>query len=423
MRSSTTDLPTRGSTAQYAETLYQEHQQLIYQHTDRLFAVLMGLQWIAAIVIALWVSPRTWVGGTSQIHIHVWTALGLGAVIAILPMIVGLTRAGAPSTRYIMSVAQMLMGSLLIQVTGGRIETHFHVFGSLAFLAFYRDWRVLIPASIIVLIDHLIRGLFWPESVYGVLTASNWRALEHAGWVVFEDIFLIISCLRTQRDMWTKALQNADLDASERRYRSLITAFSHVVWTTDAGGRVEDIPQWRALTGQSREEIRGYGWLNAIHPEDRRHTEAQWEHATRTQTIYDTEYRIRRADGSYGYYSARGIPVLSPTGQVQEWVGMCQDITERKSSEEALVKAHEELEVRVQERTAELATANGELEDARNVALESARLKSEFLANMSHEIRTPMNGVIGMTGLLLDTPLTPSSAISPRPIRRAARRC
>ena len=52
----------------------------------------------------------------------------------------------------------MLMGALLIHLTGGRIETHFHVFGSLAFLAFYRDWRVLVPATVVVALDHLLRG-------------------------------------------------------------------------------------------------------------------------------------------------------------------------------------------------------------------------------------------------------------------------
>ena len=75
------------------------------------------------------------------------------------------------------------MGALLIHLTGGRIETHFHVFGSLAFLAFYRDWRVLVPATIVVALDHLLRGIFWPQSVYGVLVASEWRWLEHAAWV------------------------------------------------------------------------------------------------------------------------------------------------------------------------------------------------------------------------------------------------
>ena len=110
----------------------------------------------------------------------------------------------------------MLMGALLIHLTGGRIETHFHVFGSLAFLAFYRDWRVLVPATIVVALDHLLRGMFWPQSVYGVLVASQWRWLEHAAWVVFEDIFLVVSCLRSVAEMRQTAERTAALEQEVR---------------------------------------------------------------------------------------------------------------------------------------------------------------------------------------------------------------
>ena len=77
-----------------------------------------------------------------------------------------------------------------------RIETHFQVFGSLAFLAFYRDWKVLVTATVVVISDHFLRGTLWPQSVYGVLSASYWRVLEHAGWVAFEDVGLA-SCSRS----------------------------------------------------------------------------------------------------------------------------------------------------------------------------------------------------------------------------------
>jgi PAS domain S-box-containing protein len=547
MQSIATELSAREATSQAAKRLFHEHQQVIYKRTDRLFAGLMVLQWVAAITIALVLSPRTWEGASSQIHPHVWAAILLGGMITILPVILGLTRPGATSTRYVMAIAQMLIGSLLIHLTGGRIETHFHVFGSLAFLAFYRDWRVLVPATLIVVVDHLFRGLFWPESVYGVLAASIWRTLEHGVWVVFEDIVLIIACLDSQRDMWSRATQNAGLDASERRFRSLISAISQVVWTADAEGRVDDMPQWRALTGQSVAEVKGSGWLDALHPDDRERTSEIWREAIRTGSSFDTEYRIRKVDGSYGYYSVRAVPVVEADGAIQEWVGICGDITARKQAEDALQQAHDELEIRVNERTIELSQANAilkeqmavrklneeelrfqktllecqkevsidgilvvstdrrvisfnqrlceilgtpkevfasseegfalrsvlekllnpeefrerveylhehqdehsneeillldgrtidgysapvkspegiyygrvwylrditarkqieaDLYEARDAALESARLKSEFLANMSHEIRTPMNGIIGMTDLLLDTGL------------------
>ena len=77
------------------------------------------------------------------------------------------------------------MGALLIHLTGGRIETHFHIFGSLAFLAFYRDWRVLVTATLVVAVDHFLRGIFWPRSVFGVNIVEPYRWLEHVAWVLF----------------------------------------------------------------------------------------------------------------------------------------------------------------------------------------------------------------------------------------------
>jgi PAS domain S-box-containing protein len=190
--------------------LFSEHQQTIYKRTDHMFALLMTLQWIAGIVAALWISPKTWIGSTSQTHLHVWAALFLGGAISSLPIVLALARPGQRSTRYIIAVSQMLMGALLIHLTGGRIETHFHIFGSLAFLSFYRDWRVLIPATIIVAADHFLGGMFWPQSVYGVLAASQWRWLEHAGWVLFEDTFLLIAIKRSVNEMWNIAERTAE---------------------------------------------------------------------------------------------------------------------------------------------------------------------------------------------------------------------
>jgi signal transduction histidine kinase len=195
-----------------AARLFEQNRQQTYARTDRLFALLMAFQWLLGIAFALWVSPLTWEGPNSSTHLHVWSAVILGGIISLFPALLGWFRAGAPSTRYIIAVAQMLMGALLIHLTGGRIETHFHVFGSLAFLAFYRDWRVLIPATVVVALDHMLRGMFWPQSVYGVLVASQWRWVEHAAWVVFEDIFLVVSCRRAVTEMQLQAERTATLE-------------------------------------------------------------------------------------------------------------------------------------------------------------------------------------------------------------------
>jgi hypothetical protein len=123
----------------------------------------MVFQWIAGLAAALWISPRAWEGTTSHIHLHVWAALFLGGAITVFPVLLSYFRPGRASTRHVIAAGQLLTSALLIHLTGGRIETHFHVFGSLAILAFYRDWRVLITATIVVAADHMLRGIFWPQ--------------------------------------------------------------------------------------------------------------------------------------------------------------------------------------------------------------------------------------------------------------------
>jgi len=215
-----TSSPLEPVDARRVAELFDEHQQDICKRTDHMFAVLMTLQWVGGIVAAYWISPRTWIGTTSQTHIHVWAALFLGGAISSLPIFLAITRPGRKSTRYTVAVGQMLMGALLIHLTGGRLETHFHVFGSLAFLSFYRDWRVLVPATLVVVADHLLRGLFWPQSVYGVLAASEWRWLEHAGWVLFEDTFLLIAIKRSVSEMWDIAERTVESETLNQRLKS-----------------------------------------------------------------------------------------------------------------------------------------------------------------------------------------------------------
>jgi len=179
---------------------------------DRMFAVLLFVQYIAGIVGAIVVSPYAWEGKVKVLHTHVWVAILGGAGIVILPILMAILRPGATLTRHVIAASQMLSSALLIHLTGGRIETHFHVFGSLAFLAFYLDWPVLVTATVVVAADHFLRGIFWPESVYGVANPEWWRFLEHAGWVVFEDIFLVWSCILGQREIATSALKQAQVE-------------------------------------------------------------------------------------------------------------------------------------------------------------------------------------------------------------------
>jgi len=235
------------SEAQRASALFTTHQQRIHQQTDRMFACLMLIQWVAALGAALWLSPRTWAGTTSQTHLHVWTALFLGGAITLYPIFLAWRRPGAAVTRHVIAIGQLLMSGLLIHLTGGRIETHFHVFGSLAFLAFYRDWRVLITGTVVTALDHLLRGLLFPQSIYGIETVAAWRWLEHAGWVIFEDVFLVISCRWGLRELRDICERDARLEASNTDLEQKVTLRTTLL--REANSRLEALATTDPLTG------------------------------------------------------------------------------------------------------------------------------------------------------------------------------
>jgi signal transduction histidine kinase/CheY-like chemotaxis protein len=234
-----------------AGSIFAEQFATIRRSTDRLFVILLTIEWIGGILAALIISPWAWAGWPDAGRIHLHAAVWLGGVIVSLPIYLAVFRPGATLTRHVIAVAQMLIGALLIHLTGGRIETHFHVFGSLAFLAIYRDWRVLVTASAVVTADHFLRGVFWPRSIFGVATVSPWRWLEHAGWVVFEDVILVFSCVRSVRDMQEDARSRAEVETVRERVEQTVAE------RTEALRHANDILQQHHVErGEMLDELR-----------------------------------------------------------------------------------------------------------------------------------------------------------------------
>jgi uncharacterized protein (DUF486 family) len=222
-------MPMSETDAQRAEAVYQEQVHSRYAAGDRMFAVLMIAQWVFGIVLAVLVSPYAWAGKVREFHPHLYAAIFMGAGIALFPVLLAIYRPGRRSTRHVIVASQMLWSALFIHLTGGRIETHFHVFGSLAFVAFYFDWPLLVTATVVVAADHLLRGMLYPESVYGIANPEWWRFLEHAGWVVFEDIVLAWSCVIGMKELKKTAARQAQVESLKEREEAKTAALEMVL--------------------------------------------------------------------------------------------------------------------------------------------------------------------------------------------------
>jgi len=365
------------TSARIAE-LFKQQQQSIIRYTDRLFFWLMIGQWVASVSIALWVSPRTWAGVNSQIHPHVWLAIFLGGIITSVPVLLARTQPGQTLTRHTIAIGQMLMSALLIHLTGGRIETHFHVFGSLAILAFYRDWRVLISASAVVYVDHLVRGIFWPQSVYGVLYAPIGRSFEHAGWVVFEVTFLIISIRKSLSEMRLVAERQVKLEELNATIEQTVAERTAELTRENVERRQteEELRKSQAQLGQAQQIARLGSWewdlvdnkvswseetrrlygrrpedlgfsmetcLERVHPDDLPRVNEIMAESLRTRQPFTCDHRIILPDGTERVMQGRGEVVVNEHGQPIKMVGTAQDITEAKQAEQALRRSEEQL--------------------------------------------------------------------------------
>jgi two-component system CheB/CheR fusion protein len=149
----------------------------------------------------------------------------------------------------------------------------------------------------------------------------------------------ITSRKETEQSLARRVEQQTEaIRRSERRFRALVEASSQIVWTTDARGQVvEDSPAWRAFTGQDLAAMIAAGWLDAVHPEDRRRVEQSWLAVVDRRGELDAEFRLHHEpSGGWRWVAARSVPVHEPDDDLLGWVGMITDIDARKRADQQI---------------------------------------------------------------------------------------
>jgi len=175
------------------------------------------------------------------------------------------------------------------------------------------------------------------------------------------------------------------LRSSEHRYRTLLDATSAVTCTCPASGLFDGPqPSWSAFTGQTDEQVRGNGWMDAVHAEDVAGLAVRWRGAIERGVSLQSEHRVRRSDGVWRWMQLTAAPVRDTCGAIVEWFSASVDITDRKLVEEELREAD--------------------------------RRKDQFVAILAHELRNPLAPIRTSIALLKTRQLSDPMLVRSRDI-------
>ena len=229
----------------------------------------------------------------------------------------------------------------------------------------------MLPGLTALLLSAVSLGYFFQPLVPYVELAGIGVSYRVLSMTFFASLAFVVCWLSASRRRAEDALRE-----SEQRWRNLTEALPQLVWGAGPDGRCDYFStQWTTYTGISESELLGWAWMEALHPDDREPTRQFWTASVAGRQPYDVEYRIRRSDGTYGWFKTRGTPIRGSDGRIVKWFGTCTDITDRKRAEQELKdrglelrQARDLLESKVMERTEQLGRSEAYLAEAQKLS-------------------------------------------------------
>ena len=223
-------------------------------------------------------------------------------------------------------VAESLTGWTEAEAEGKPLDEVFRIFNEETRAAVENPvTRVLREGQVVGLANHTLL----------IAKDGRERPIADSGAPIRDEKGATTGVVLVFRDQTEERAAQRSLQESERRYRTLAESLPHLVWTCRADGPCDYLsPRWVDYTGIPEADQLGYRWLEQLHPDDRERVIAEWSEIAPRGGVFDIEFRIRRADGAYRWFTARAIPFRNEGGQVVKWFGSNTDIDDHKRTQQ-----------------------------------------------------------------------------------------
>lgn len=226
------------------------------------------------------------------------------------------------------------------------------------------------------------------EASNELLYFTDGRIFDRYGSPIFGDDGKYFGYVWYFLDITEQKQAEEAVKASEERLRFMAESMPQKVFTATPEGEVDYFnPQWMEYTGLTFDQIRDWGWLQFIHPDDVDENVRTWKYSIRTGEPFELEHRFRGKDGTYHWHFSRVHAMRNEQGKIIKWIGSNTDIESAK---------------RTQKRTRQLEELTATLKQQKNQLIELNEAKDEFISLASHQLRTPATVVKQYLGMVLD---------------------